>query len=142
MKHATHHLRVENGKGGFSSFRNKYRPSPFPGRLKIRPIVQEERIQKYPVPSRCPSLLCRIHLRADTVDTQWADRFARADAIIEFIYHVLLTPPTNLTKYILRPLTGNIFAHFIKINIYTGNTIYNICLESFYHLKLKSIFDI
>lgn len=98
----------KTGRGFLSSFRNKYRPSPRSRQLKIRPIVQEERIQKYPVPNRCPSLLCRIHLRADTVDTQWVNRFARADAIMKFIYHVLLTLPTNLIKYFLSPFAGNI----------------------------------
>lgn len=113
MKHATHYLRVGNGKG--VSRRSEINIGHHRSRrLKIRPIVQEERIQKYPVPSRCPSLLCRIHLRADTVDTQWVNRLARADAIMKFIYHVLLTPPTNLIKYILPFLTANIRYSFCK----------------------------
>lgn len=55
-------------KTGFPSFRNKYRPLPA---AKNTAHCTEKRIQKYPVPSRCPSLLRKIHLHADAVDTQW-----------------------------------------------------------------------
>jgi len=59
-------------------------------------------IQKYPVPSRCPSLLRKIHFHADAVDTQWVNQFVRADAIMEAftVYSpCIINSPTDLTKY-------------------------------------------
>jgi len=65
-------------------------------------LYREERIQKYPVLSRCPGLLRKIHFHADAVDTQWVNQFARADVIMKAltVYSpCIINSPTDLTKY-------------------------------------------